>query len=94
MLFFKGMFYVFRMLLNMLVTKREPTPGYNDAYTVGIPQGAYGRRYGQTHCKTKFSLHVGGDFWLRDHFLFLATAGVDAVYWSGKTQEDSRYSFC
>ena len=52
---FKGMIYFWRLLLNMQVTKREPTPGYHDAYLVGIPKGACGERYGLTYCQTKFS---------------------------------------
>ena len=55
--FFGSLVYFCCMLLNMPVTKREPTPGHYDAYLVGIPKGACEGRYGQTHCKTTFS-HV------------------------------------
>ena len=53
--FFKGMVVLWRLLLNMLVAKREPTPCYHDAYLVGIPKGAYGEKSGQSHCKTTVS---------------------------------------
>ena len=53
--FFKGMVFVFRLLLDMLVAKWEPAPCYRDAYLVGIPKGAYGRKSGQSHCKTTVS---------------------------------------
>ena len=46
------------LLLDMLVAKREPAPCYHDAYSVGIPKGAYGRKSGQIHCKTTVSPRV------------------------------------
>ena len=61
---------------------------------MGIPKGACGRRYGQAHCKTKLI------FWLakRTILFFREAAGLDAVYWSGKTpwacfKGDSRLFF-
>ena len=50
--FFKGMVFMLDLLLDMLVAKREPAPCYHDAYSVGIPKGAYGGKSGQIHCKT------------------------------------------
>ena len=41
-LFSKGMVFIWVLLLGMLVAMREPTPCYHDAYSVGIPNGAYG----------------------------------------------------
>ena len=43
------------LLLDMPVAKREPAPCYHDAYAVGIPEGAYGGKSGQIHCKTTVS---------------------------------------
>ena len=43
------------LLLDMLVAKWEPTPCYRDAYSVGIPNRAYGGKSGQIHCKTTVS---------------------------------------
>ena len=39
----------------MLVTKREPTPGYNDAFSVGTPKWAFWEKTGQKHRKTTIS---------------------------------------
>ena len=39
----------------MLVAMREPTPCYHDAYSVGIPEGAYGEKSGQSHYNTTVS---------------------------------------
>ena len=44
--FFKSMAF-WGLLLDMLVAKREPTPCYHDAYSVGIPKGACGGKSGQ-----------------------------------------------
>ena len=41
-LFFTGMVFIWVLLLGMLVATREPTPCYHDAYSVGLPKGAYG----------------------------------------------------
>ena len=43
------------MLLDMLVTKREPTPGYNDAHLVGTSNWAFWKNSGQKHRKTTIS---------------------------------------
>ena len=50
MLFFSGeKFYGFSSLLGMLVPKWEPTPCYNDAYSVGTPKWAFwGERLAKT----------------------------------------------
>ena len=45
--FYKGMVFYFGVLLSMLVTKREPTLGYEDAYSVGTPEWAFGGNNGQ-----------------------------------------------
>ena len=42
--FFQGKVYFISVLLGMLVTEREPTPGYNDAYSVGTPKWAFWRK--------------------------------------------------
>ena len=47
------------VLLDFLVAKRKPTPGYDDVYSVGTPSGHVGEKYGQTHCKTTFSPRFG-----------------------------------
>ena len=39
--FYKGMVYYFCVLLSMLVSEREPTPGCYDAYSVGAPKWAF-----------------------------------------------------
>ena len=54
-LFFRGMAFIWVLLLDMLVAMREPTPCYRDAYSVGIPKGACGGKSGQNHCKTTVS---------------------------------------
>ena len=56
----------FCLLQGMLVAKREPTPCYRDAYSVGTPKRAFGRRGGKgwqkNHCKTTFSPLFGHFF--------------------------------
>ena len=54
-LFYRGMAFLWVLLLGMLVAMREPTPCYRDAYSVGIPKGAYGGKSGQNHHKTTVS---------------------------------------
>ena len=39
----------------MLVAKREPTPCYRDAYSVGSSKWTYRRKGWQIHCETTFS---------------------------------------
>ena len=46
----------------MPVAKCVPTPCYRDAYSVGIPKGAYGEMSGQRHHKTSFSPVLDGSF--------------------------------
>ena len=46
-LFFRVWFFHFSCPLNMLVARREPTPCYNDAYSVGIPNIYFGRKAGK-----------------------------------------------
>ena len=54
--FYRGMVFVWVLLLNMLVAKREPAPCYHDAYSVGILKGhGWGGKSGQNHCKTTVS---------------------------------------
>ena len=47
--------------------------------------GAFGERYGQMQCKTKFYLQVGCDLPVskRTIFFFLGSGGLDAEYWAG-----------
>ena len=42
--FFQGMVFHFSLPLNMLVARREPTPCYNDACSVGTPNRAFWER--------------------------------------------------
>ena len=53
--FFKCMVFIWVILLDMLVAKREPAPCYRNAYSVGIPKGAYGVKSGQIYRKTTVS---------------------------------------
>ena len=53
--FFKGMVFIWVLLLGMLVAMREPPPCYHDAYSVGIPNRACGGKSGQNYCKTTVS---------------------------------------
>ena len=54
--FCRSMTFLKVLLLSMLVALREPpTPCYRDAYSVGIPKGAYGGKCGQVHRKTTVS---------------------------------------
>ena len=46
--------YTLYSLLNTLVTKREPAPGFNDVYSVETPKWALVGEYGQTQRKTTF----------------------------------------
>ena len=62
--FYKGMTFLWVLLLSMLVAMREPTPCYRDAYSVGIPKGAYGGKSGQTLHKTTVSPLLKVFFWL------------------------------
>ena len=57
--FYKGMDSYFCILLSMLVAKREPTPCYRDAYSVGTPKWAYWGRGWQIHCKATISTLYG-----------------------------------
>ena len=62
--FFRGTVFLLDLLLDMLVAKREPAPCYHDAYSVGIPKGAYGGKSGQIHCKTTVFPVTNVFFWL------------------------------
>ena len=53
-LFYKGMAFIWVFLLGMLVAMREPTPCYHDAYSVGIPERAFGRRAGKITKRPQF----------------------------------------
>ena len=57
----------------MLVAMREPTPCYRDAYSVGIPKGAYGGKSGQNHCKTTVSPLI--------HSVFLVSKRTLYFFW-------------
>ena len=83
-LFFKGMVFIWVLLLGMLVALREPTPCYHDAYSVGIPEGAYGGKSGQNRYKTTVSPLLNVFFWLVNGlFIFSGGGGLDAAYWPG-----------
>ena len=56
--------YASSMLLIMQVTKRQPTPGYNDAYSVGTPKCAFWVKSGQKHRNTLLSPLFRRVFWL------------------------------
>ena len=80
--FCMGMTFLRVLLLSMLVAMREPTPCYRDAYSVGIPKGAYGGKCGQDHRKTTVSPLLKVFFWLVNGlFTFLGKSGMDAAYW-------------
>ena len=53
--FFRCIVFIWVILLDMLVAKREPAPCYRNAYSVGIPKGAYGWKSGQIYRKTTVS---------------------------------------
>ena len=81
--FFKSM--GFSIPLDMLVAMREPTPCYHDAYSVGIPKGAYGGKSGQSQHKTTVSPLIQSVFLVskRTLYFFLGVGGLDAFYKSG-----------
>ena len=64
MLSFYGVVMCFRILLDMLVASREPTPCYFDAYSVGTPKWALWRKGWSNHCKTTFSPRLDVFSWL------------------------------
>ena len=53
--FFHGKVSCISLPLGMLVPKREPTPCYHDAYSVGTLNGAFLRKNWPKHCKTMVS---------------------------------------
>ena len=74
----------FSFPLDMLVAMREPTPCYHDAYSVGIPKGAYGGRAGKISIRPQFPPFSIVFFWLVNGlFTFLGSGGMDASYWTG-----------
>ena len=78
------MVFLWRFLLDMPVAKREPTQCYHDAYSVGVPQGAYGKKSGQIYCKTTVSPRGKCVFLVSKRTLFfLGGGGLDASYRSG-----------
>ena len=65
----------------MLVTKREPTPGYCHAYSVGTPKWAFCGKYGLRDCKTKISPMVRRVFLVNKRTIFFFGVGdLDAPY--------------
>ena len=52
---FSGVCFFCCTLLSKPVTKREPTPGYDGAYSVGTPKWALLEKSGQNLCKTTIS---------------------------------------
>ena len=82
--FFQGMVFIWVLLLNMLVAKREPAPCYRNAYSVGIPKGACGEKSWQIHCKTTVSPRGKCVFLVSKRTLYFSGGGcMDASYWSG-----------
>ena len=53
--FFQGVAFYCWILLGMLVAKREPTPCYRDAHSVGTLSGHFWEKGWQNHCKTTVS---------------------------------------
>ena len=64
----------------MLVAKREPTPGYYDAYSVGTPKWAFWEKHGQREKQDHTFTLVGRVLLVKqeDYFLFLGSGGMDA----------------
>ena len=54
-LFFQGMVFHFSLPLDVPVARREPTPCYNDAYSVGTLNSAFCGKGWRKHCKTMIS---------------------------------------
>ena len=79
------MFFYLRVPPSVLVTKREPTPGYSDAYSVGTPKWAFGEKHGQKHRSTTLSPLVRRVFLVnkRTIFFFWGVGDLDAPYRGG-----------
>ena len=58
------------VLLCVLVTKREPTPGYRDAYSMGTLKWAFRMKYGLWYGKTSLSPLVGRLFLVNKRTIF------------------------
>ena len=81
----KGMVPYFCVLLDMLVAKREPTPCYRDAYSVGTPGWAFWEKGWQKHCKTMFSPLFGRFFLVSKRtFFWERVFFMDVPYWQGQ----------
>ena len=71
LLFFQGKVSQICLPLGILVAKREPTPCYHDAYSVGTPNRAFREKGWQIHCKTMISPFFGRFFLVSKRTIFL-----------------------
>ena len=86
--FFFGKCCALLRVLDMLVTKREPTPGYNDTYSVGTPTWAFGRKAGKNTVRPRFPTWLDVFFWLASGpftFFWVRRGGMDAPFLEGST---------
>ena len=81
------------LLLSMLVTKREPTPGYNDAYSVGTLTKHFGGKAGRCTVRPHFLPCLDVFFWLANGPFYL---WVRLVVWMphiGRAQHQTSCSW-
>ena len=79
--FFLGKVF-FSLLLDMLVAKREPTPCYHDAYSVGTPKWTIGEKGWQKHGETTVSPFVGRFFLVSKRTITFGRASfMGSLYW-------------
>ena len=64
MFLFSGRGIYVWILLDMLVTKREPNRCHHDAHSVGTPNGHSGRETGKTTVRPRFPRWLSVSFWL------------------------------
>ena len=69
----------------MLVAKREPTPCYHVAYSVGTPRWAFGRKACKITVRPRFPPCLGMFSWLtKGLYSFWEVGNMDAPYWEGQ----------
>ena len=61
--FSKSMVFGFSLPLGMLVAKREPTPCYDDSYSVGTLTGHLGREAGKCIIRPRFPPSLDVSLW-------------------------------
>ena len=84
--FFQGKVSCICLPLGMLVAKKEPTPCYHDAYSVGTPNGAFWGKTGKNTVRPWFHPCLDVSFWyVNGPFTFLGSCGLDAPYREGQT---------